>query len=129
MLAAALVFALRPWIAAIYTSHAGVALLAARLLAWVALLHVADAVQTLAIFVLRCYRVTLAPFIVYGVLLWGFGLGGGYVLAYRGVGAWPAQQSPAAFWQAAAGALLVTAVLVQAMLRRTSRRAVALQTL
>ena len=69
------------------------------------------------------------PFIVYGVLLWGFGLGGGYVLAYRGVGAWPAQQSPAAFWQAAAGALLVTAVLVQAMLRRTSRRAVALQTL
>ena len=129
LLAAALVFALRPWIAAIYTSHAGVALLAARLLAWVALLHVADAVQTLAIFVLRCYRVTLAPFIVYGVLLWGFGLGGGYVLAYRGVGAWPAQQSPAAFWQAAAGALLVTAVLVQAMLRRTSRRAVALQTL
>ena len=121
------VLALRPGIAAIYTAHAGVALLATRLLAWVALLHVADAVQTLAIFVLRCYRVTLAPFVAYGVLLWGFGLGGGYVLAYRGLGAWPAQQSPAAFWQAAAGALLVTALLVQAMLRRVSRRAVALQ--
>jgi len=127
-LAALAVLALRPGIAAIYTAHAGVALLATRLLAWVALLHLADATQTLAIFVLRCYRVTLAPFVAYGVLLWGFGLGGGYVLAYRGLGPWPAQQSPAAFWQAAAGALLVTALLVQAMLRRVSRRAVALQT-
>lgn len=127
VLVSAAVFVARPGIASIYTAHAGVALLATRLLAWVALLHVADATQTLAIFVLRCYRVTLAPFVAYCVLLWGFGLGGGYVLAYRGLGPWPAQESPAAFWQAAACALLATALGVQAMLRRVSRRAVAAQ--
>ena len=123
LLAAALVWLAGHGIAALYTPHAGVALLAAQLLAWVALLHVADATQTLAIFVLRCYRVTLAPLLVYCVLLWGFGLGGGYALAYRGLGPLAAQQSPTAFWQAAAGALLVTALLMQWLLRRVSRRA------
>jgi len=61
---------------------------------------------------------------VYGVLLWGLGLAGGYLLAYRGIGPLAAQQSPAAFWQAGAGALLLTALVVQFMLRRASRRAV-----
>ena len=83
-----------------------------------------DAMQTVSIFVLRCYRVTLAPLLVYGVLLWGLGLAGGYLLAYRGVGPLAPQQSPAAFWQAGAGALLLTALVVQLMLRRASRRAV-----
>jgi MATE family multidrug resistance protein len=91
----------------------------------VALLHVSDAMQTVSIFVLRCYRVTLAPFAVYCVLLWGVGLGGGYLLAYRGLGPWPAQMSPAAFWQAAAGGLLVTALAVRWLLGWVSRRVVA----
>lgn len=125
LLMAAAVLALRSWIAGIYTAHAGVALLAAQLLAWVALLHVSDAMQTVSIFVLRCYRVTLAPFAVYCVLLWGVGLGGGYLLAYRGLGPWPAQMSPAAFWQAAAGGLLVTALAVRWLLGWVSRRVVA----
>ena len=121
---AAIVFVAKPWIAGVYSAHAGVVALAAGLLGWVALLHVADAMQTVAIFVLRCYRVTLAPLLVYGVLLWGLGLAGGYLLAYRGIGPLAAQQSPAAFWQAGAGALLLTALVVQFMLRRASRRAV-----
>jgi MATE family multidrug resistance protein len=120
----AIVFIAKPWIAAVYTHHAGVALLASRLLGWVALLHLADAMQTVAIFVLRCYRVTLAPLLVYCVLLWGVGLAGGYVLAYHGLGPLAAQHSPVAFWQAAAGALLVTALVVQRMLWRVSGRAV-----
>jgi len=121
---AAIVFVAKPWIAGVYSAHAGVVALAAGLLGWVALLHVADAMQTVAIFVLRCYRVTLAPLLVYGVLLWGLGLAGGYLLAYRGVGPLAPQQSPAAFWQAGAGALLLTALVVQFMLRRASQRAV-----
>ena len=122
---AAMVFVAKPWIAAVYSAQAGVVLLAARLLGWVALLHAADALQTVAMFLLRCYRVTLAPFVVYGVLLWGVGLAGGYLLAYHGVGPLAAQHSPVAFWQAGGGALIVVALLVWLMLGRVSRRAAA----
>jgi MATE family multidrug resistance protein len=119
---AACVFAARAELAAIFTRYGGVALLAAQLLGWVALYHVADATQTVAVFLLRCWRVTLAPMLVYGVLLWGVGLPGGYLLAYHGLGPLAAQQSPAAFWQAAAGALLLAAGALGVMLRRVSRR-------
>lgn len=122
---AAMVFVAKPWIAAVYSAQAGVVLLATRLLGWVALLHAADALQTVAMFLLRCYRVTLAPFVVYGVLLWGVGLAGGYLLAYHGVGPLAAQHSPVAFWQAGGGALIVVALLVWLMLGRVSRRAAA----
>jgi hypothetical protein len=40
-------------------------------------------VQTLCVFVLRSYRITVAPLVVYCVLLWGLGLGGGYLVAYH----------------------------------------------
>ena len=46
--------------------------------------------QALCVFVLRCYRVAVAPLVAYCVLLWGVGLGGGYLLAYRGIGPWAA---------------------------------------
>lgn len=127
VLALALMLGRQP-LARIYTGQAEIAALAARLLAWVAVLHVADGLQTLAIFLLRCWRVTLGPLLLYCVLLWGLGLGGGYVLAYHGIGPIAAQQSPAAFWQAATLALAITAVLVQVMLRRVSARAVAAST-
>lgn len=115
----------RTGVAAIYTSNAEVIELAAWLLAWVALLHLSDAVQAIAIFLLRCWRVTVLPFVIYAIMLWGGGLLGGYLLAYHGVGGVPAQQSPAAFWQAAAGALTVVALLAQWLLRRVSREAIA----
>ena len=120
---AATLFTARAGIAAIYTGQAGVELLAARLLGWVALYHLADSAQTVAVFVLRCWRVTLAPLLVYGALLWGVGLTGGYLLAYRGLGPLAAQQTPAAFWQAAACALLLAALALGGMLRRVSGRA------
>jgi len=120
---AAIVFIARPWIAGIYTGQPGVALLAARLLAWVALYHVADAAQTVAVFVLRCWRVTLALLVVYGVLLWGVGLAGGYLLAYHGLGPLAARHAPTAFWQGAAGALLLAAAAMGAMLHRVAGRA------
>jgi MATE family multidrug resistance protein len=122
-LLAVIVFIAKAAIATVYTQQTGVALLAARLLGWVALYHAADAAQTVAVFVLRCWRVTLAPLAVYCTLLWGVGLAGGYVLAYHGMGPLAAaQQSPAAFWQAATGALLLAAVAMGVMLHWASRR-------
>lgn len=105
-------------IAAIYSPHASVVALTASLLAWVALYHLADAAQTLCVFILRSYRITVAPLVVYCVLLWGAGLGGGYVLAYQGVGPWPPLHSTAPFWVASTFALAVTALFFVWMLRR-----------
>lgn len=124
---ALLLFAGRPWVAGIYTTNAAVAVLATRLLGWLALMHMADALQTVAIFLLRCWRVTFAPFLVYGFVLWGVGLAGGYLLAYRGLGPIAPWQSPVAFWCAGACALWGVALTVQWMLRRVSARAVARQ--
>lgn len=113
---------LRAPIAALYAGSAAVAATAAALLGWVALFHLADAVQAMCVFVLRCYRVTLSPLLVYCVLLWGLGLTGGHALAYRGIGPWPPMQSPTAFWIAGAAALGLTALIFLAMLHRTVRR-------
>ena len=103
-------------IAGLFSSDAAIVALGATLLTWVALYHVADAVQAISAFLLRCYRVTLLPLLIYGVMLWGVGLLGGYWLAYEGVGNMAAMQKPQAFWLAGAMALIVVAVLFLAIL-------------
>ena len=128
LVVALLVFSLRAHIAAIYTTQPRVALLASQLLGLIAFFHLADAVQTVAIFVLRCYRVTVAPMVVYCVLLWGVGLGGGYALAYIGIGPLAPLRTPAAFWFAATVGLSLTAATVYSMLRWASAKAVAART-
>ena len=123
-LAATLIIAKQP-IAGLYSTSPEVVALAASLLVWVAAYQVADALQTLCIFVLRSYHITLAPLVVYGVLLWGVGLHGGYRLAYQGWAGWGSYHSPAPFWAASAAALAVTALVFAALLLgvlRLSRR-------
>ena len=95
--------------------------LSASLLLWVALYHVADAVQALCVFLLRSYGVATRPLVVYCVLLWGVGLGGGYLLAYRGVGSLEAMQAPSAFWASGALALSLTAAVFTALLWQVVR--------
>ena len=123
LLWAAAMVALRWPIAGVYSDRPAVVALAATLLLATAAYHLADAVQTLCVFVLRCYRITVVPLILYCGLLWGVGLGGSYVLAYRGFGPWGAMQSPLAFWLMSALALAATALLFAALLWRTVRRA------
>lgn len=114
----------KSYIAHIYTNNPNVVAMASAVLVWVAAYHAADAVQTLCVFVLRCYRITLAPLAVYCTLLWGAGLGGGYLLAYQGHGPWAGAPSPTPFWAASAVALAVTAALFTTMLRRAIRPAI-----
>lgn len=114
--------ALRYELANVYSDNPEVIALAALLLPVVAVYHLADALQTLCVFVLRCYRVTLAPLVIYCAMLWGLGLGGSYLLAYRGLGPWPAMQSPLAFWIMSAGALVLTGLLFSALLRWTMQK-------
>lgn len=48
----------------IYTADPGVVALTSALLLWVALYHASDSIQCVCIFLLRCWRVTVAPLIV-----------------------------------------------------------------
>jgi MATE family multidrug resistance protein len=122
VLFAASMAVLRWQLAGIYSGNSAVIALGATLLLATACYHLADAVQTLCVFVLRCYRVTVMPLILYCTLLWGVGLGGSYLLAYRGIGPWPAMQSPLAFWLMSALALAITAALFLVLLVATVRR-------
>ena len=84
--------------------------------------HLADSIQTLCIFVLRSYRVTFLPFVAYGLMLWGGGLAGGYLLAYEGLAGFGPFNSPAPFWACSAAALAVTALIFTALLARALKR-------
>ena len=68
------------------------------------------------------YRVAVAPLVAYCVLLWGVGVVGGYLLAYRGLGPYAAQNSPAAFWLASTFALGLLALILPLILWRAVRR-------
>jgi len=113
---------LRWQLAGVYSANPAVIALGATLLLATSFYHLADAVQTLCVFVLRCYQVTVMPLILYCTLLWGVGLGGSYLLAYHGIGPWAAMQSPLAFWLMSAVALFITAVLFLLLLAWTVRR-------
>lgn len=77
---AAVLFVGRDAIASLYTTDAAVAAAAASLVALVAGYHLADALQGVAVNVLRGYKKTVVPMVVYAIALWGVGLAGGYAL-------------------------------------------------
>jgi MATE family multidrug resistance protein len=111
----------RSWIASVYSPNPEVVHVATGLLGILAIFHIGDASQAMCVFVLRCYRVVVAPFVGYTVLLWGVGLAGGYALAYVGVGPFAPQHSPGAFWAAGSIALVVLAPILAAILWRAAR--------
>ena len=102
----------RTLIARLYISDLGIAAQAGELLIWLIWYQIADGWQVLFFFLLRCYRITLIPMLVYAIFLWGVGLGGGYRLAYHGIWGIEAFPSPQAFWISSSIALsLVSSVL------------------
>ena len=121
-------------LAQLYTQSPEVAALAAALLLWLALYHVADAIQVFCVFTLRCYGITVLPLITYTVLLWGLGLAGGYAVAYLindsldipGIG-WLTPRSPIAFWQAGSVALYITVAVLLPVLWRAAYRKIQLK--
>ncbi|MBP6901221.1 MAG: MATE family efflux transporter [Burkholderiaceae bacterium] len=125
------VYQARHGVVGLYTGNAAVVAAALPLVAWVALFHTADAVQTLAAFVLRAWRIATLPMVIYVLALWGLGLGGGYWLAYGSAGsaggAWvpSSWQGAQGFWIASTAALTVAAlalVSLQAWVMKQQRR-------
>jgi MATE family multidrug resistance protein len=87
------------------------------LVAWLAWFHLGDAAQTVASFALRAWRVATVPLVIYAVVIWGVGLGGGYLLAFDVLGLTPGPLLGApGFWAAGTFALLLTAVLLATFL-------------
>lgn len=95
----------------LYTADEAVVAAALPLLAWLAVFHVADAIQTVVAFVLRSWRIAGVPMFIYAGTLWGVGLGGGYALAFNLPGQVPpAWQGAPGFWMAVTVGLVVASL-------------------
>jgi multidrug resistance protein, MATE family len=76
------VWLLRSRVVALYTRDGGVAVVALSLVPYLALFHVFDALQSITGFVLRAYKIAVAPMLIAALMLWGVGLVGGYLVAF-----------------------------------------------
>lgn len=110
LMIATTLWVLRAAIIALYTSDPVVAGVARSLVGYLIAFHVFDAVQGVAGFVLRAYKIAVVPTVVYAVALWGFGLVGGYVVAFHPVLGPP--RGAAGMWLMQALALALTSVLL-----------------
>jgi MATE family multidrug resistance protein len=115
---------LRGPVVRLYTSDPGVEAMALSLIGFAVLFHVFDAVQGMSTFILRGYRQTFWPMVIYGVALWCFGLGGGAWIAFNTtpVGA---PRGALGFWEAATVALAIAAATLAWLARYEAKRRVA----
>ena len=120
------VYALRETLVSLYTHTPAVAQAAVPLLAWVALFHLADALQTFAGSVLRAWRIATVTLVVNILAMWGVGLCGGWLLAFGTGPAAAALRGAPGFWAAAtAGLVLAAAVLCSYLVWMLARQATA----
>lgn len=106
----------------LYTHDAAVLAIAVPLLPFIAFYQMFDALQVMAAFILRAYKIALIPTVIYALSLWGVGLGGGYVLGFGllGDGA-AALRGAAGFWAANGMSLMVAGALLVSYFNRVSR--------
>jgi MATE family multidrug resistance protein len=116
----AALFLLAPQLAGLYTGDPQVQRLAAALLGFVAAYHLFDAAQAVVVNALRGYRHAAVPMVIFGVALWGVGLGGGYAIGIAGIGV-AAPLAASGFWLAAVIGMALAATLVTAYFLRVSR--------
>lgn len=121
----ALVVSLSVWlgrdrIVALYTNDEGVRRIALPLIGFVAIFHCFDALQGMSGFILRAYKHAVAPMLVYAVSLWGFGLVGGWWVAFHPTfGHEP--RGVEGLWGAATVSLGLAAFVLLAWMLRISR--------
>lgn len=102
---------------ALYTGEAGVLAVAESLLGYVVVYLVFDAVQTLAAFALRGYRITFVPMCIHTTAFWAVGLFGGWWLCFRNT----PPLGAAGFWLAAVASVVLAVVLLGGLLWRAVR--------
>jgi MATE family multidrug resistance protein len=104
------VWTLRGGIVGLYSRDPAVAAVALTLIPYLAAFHFFDALQTVASFVLRAYKLAIAPTLIHAVALWGVGVGGGYLVAFNGLGGTP--RGIAGMWLMQSIALALAALLL-----------------
>ena len=105
-----------PLVAAASNDHA-VRAVALALIVYIAFYQVFDALQTVAAFSLRAYKITFLPMLVHVACFWGVGLFGGWWLAFHG----PQPMGVAGFWTGLTLSLILAATLLGGLLWRTMR--------
>ena len=91
------------------------------LIGYSAIFLVFDAAHTLASFSLRGFKVSFVPMLIHVASFWGVGLAGGWWLAFKGAGTWPAPMGAAGFWLMALLATVVALGLVGWLLVSVTR--------
>jgi MATE family multidrug resistance protein len=104
------VWTLRGGIVGLYSRDPAVAAMALTLIPYLAAFHFFDALQTVASFVLRAYKLAVAPTVIHAVALWGLGVVGGYLVAFGGLGGAP--WGIAGMWLMQSVALALAALLL-----------------
>jgi MATE family multidrug resistance protein len=124
VIVAAAVLLLRHDLARLYTRDATVLAIAVPLLPFIAAYQMFDALQVMAAFILRAYKIALIPTVIYALSLWGVGLGGGYLLGFGHLGEFAAAlRGAAGFWAANAMSLAVAGTLLVRYFNGISREA------
>ncbi len=82
------------------------------LIGYVVIYQILDAMQAVAGFSLRGYKITFAPMFVHVLSFWGIGIIGGWYLAFSGVN----KMGAAGFWLAAIFALILACALLGTMI-------------
>ncbi|MDQ5880222.1 MAG: multidrug resistance protein family [Pseudomonadota bacterium] len=100
-----------------YTVDPAVRAVSLSLIGYIAVYQFFDAVQTVAGYSLRGYKITFAPMLVHTVAFWGVGLFGGWWLAFKA----PQPMGVEGFWLASLASLVVAAVLIGGLLWRALR--------
>ena len=106
----------RPLVEA-YTSDPAVRLVALSLIGYVAIYQVFDALQTVAAYSLRGYKITFVPMLIHIACFWVVGLFGGWWLAFRAA----SPMGVAGFWLGSLASLVLAAVLLGSVLWRAVR--------
>jgi len=104
------VWTLRGGIVRLYSRDPAVAATALTLIPYLAAFHFFDALQTVASFVLRAYKLAIAPTVIHAAALWGLGVAGGYFVAFGGL--WGPPWGVAGMWLMQSVALALAALLL-----------------
>ncbi len=118
---------LKAELAQAFTTDPQVVQIAVGLLSWVVIFHFFDALQTMCAYLMRCFQITLLPLVIYSVLLWGLGLGGGYLWAYRGLGPQESMPMPDNFWITSTIALGSVTLLFLGLTYRAAQKTLSLR--
>lgn len=100
-----------------YTSDTAVRAIAMSLIPYLVTYQVFDALQTVAAYALRGYKITFLPMLIHVVCFWGIGLFGGWWLAFHAA----TPLGIAGFWIASLLSLVLAAILLLMLLQRTAR--------